>query len=619
MIKLEKDTLGMERFIVLSKQGLKDMVKELEASDVISFDTETTGLNYRTCQLVGVSFSNGEKGWYVPLGHTEGEQIPLYFFIDTLRGVFENEEIAKVCHNMKFDYQIVTSLCGFDIKGQWLDTMIAGWLLDENDKLGLKHLSKKYLDYTQTEFEEVAGKKARFQDASILDAGAYATDDAIVTFRLMQFMAPRLEMEQLDKVFLEVEMPFVRVLADMEMEGFTLDVDYLKNMGEWIDGELVKAQQKVLELTGKPINMNSPKQVANLLFEELKLPVVKRTSTGAPSTDAEVLSIVAKKNEVASYIHRFKKLSKIKGTYITGLLERLQDDGKVHGSFNHTGTVTGRLSSSNPNLQNIPSRDKETKIKTAFIAPKGYKMINADFSQIELRIMAHFSLDEAMVEAYERGEDIHARTASQLSGVPYEDFREASRKKDADEPLNEHDQRCLTLRQLAKSVNFGLIYGMGPQSLAMSEGITEKEARDYINDYFSKFSGVKRFIDKTHSLCAKYGYVRSLTGRKRRLPNIHHEQFKYVASARRRAVNSKIQGSAGDLMKLVMNELHYNVLPKYGAKLISQVHDEIIVIVPEEVAEECKEAVADAMKNTVKLRVPIEVDIRVCDNWHEGH
>ena len=215
---------------------------------------------------------------------------------DTLRE-YSRMRNPKVCHNMKFDYQIVENLCGFDIKGQWLDTMIAGWLLDENDKLGLKHLSKKYLDYTQTEFEEVAGKKARFQDASILDAGAYAIDDAIVTFRLMQFMAPRLEMEQLTKVFLEVEMPFVRVLADMEMEGFTLDVDYLEKMGEWIDGELIKAQQKVLELAGKPINMNSPKQVANLLFEEFKLPVVKRTATGAPSTDAEVLSIVAKKNE----------------------------------------------------------------------------------------------------------------------------------------------------------------------------------------------------------------------------------------------------------------------------------------------------------------------------------
>ena len=619
--KLEGQTLGMDRYLVTTKDEFVEMLEELKGATEIAFDTETTGLNYLTCDIVGASFSDGNKGWYVPIGHTtEEEQIPKFLFIDKIKPIMENEEIPKIAHNFKFDYQVYKMTCGIEIKGQWLDTMIASWLNDENQRHGLKALSKRFLKYDQTDFKDVAGKKVRFQDAELELAGKYACDDAIVTYRLMQYLAPKLHEQELTKVFFEVEMPFIKVLADMELEGVPIDKEYLEQTGEWVKEEMMRSQQEFWDAVGYPVNLNSPKQLGEALFEKMKCPVLELTSTGKPSTSAEVLEALARKGySSAKSVARYKKLSKIYGTYIVGLLNQIQKDGKLHGSFNHTGTVTGRLSSSNPNLQNIPSRDEETQIRRAFIAPKGYDIINADYSQIELRVMAHFSQDKGMLKAYEEGKDLHIATASLLSKIPYDEFVKAKKRDEGGEELSEADKKCLRLRGLAKSVNFGIIYGMGANSLAEGEGISLAEAKKFISDYFKGFSGVDDFIKKTHLTTKKYGYIRTLTGRKRRLPDIWSDDYAVVASCERQSVNSKIQGSAGDIMKLAMLKLHYEVLPKYDAKLVIQVHDEILIFCPEQHTEECMKEVKEAMINVVKLRVPLDVDIRGCKNWAEGH
>ena len=621
MPKLEGQVLGMDRHLVQTKEEFMEMIKELEQATEIAFDTETTGLNFRTCDLVGASFSNGEKGWYVPIAHnTEEEQIPKFLFVDKISPILENEEIAKICHNFKFDYQILKMTCGIEVKGQWLDTMVGAWMNNENERFGLKVLCRKYLNYDQQDFQDVAGKKAKFQDAGLIEAGKYASDDAIVTYRLMQYLAPRLHKQELTKVFFEVEMPFVKVLADMEIEGVPIDKKYLEETGVWVKEEMMRSQQAFWDEIGYPVNLNSPKQLGEALFGKMGCPILLTTKTGAPSTSAEVLNSLAKKGyESAKAVARYKKLSKIHGTYIVGLINQIQDDGKVHGSFHHTGTVTGRLSSSNPNLQNIPSRDEETQIKRAFIAPEGYDILNADYSQIELRVMAHFSQDKGMMEAYNEGKDLHIATASLLSKIPYSEFTKAKNKDGSGEQLNEQDKKCMRLRGLAKSVNFGIIYGMGANSLAEGEGISVAEAKKFISDYFKNFSGVDDFIKKTHLTTKKYGYIRTLTGRKRRLPNIWSDDYALVAGCERQSVNSKIQGSAGDIMKLAMLKLHYEVLPKYDAKLVIQVHDEILIFCPEQNTEECIKEVKEAMINAVKLRVPLDVDIRSCKNWADGH
>ena len=619
--KLEGQTLGMDRYLVTTKDEFAEMLEELKGATEIAFDTETTGLNYLTCDIVGASFSDGNKGWYVPIGHTtEEEQIPKFLFIDKIKPIMENEEIPKIAHNFKFDYQVYKMTCGIGVKGQWLDTMVASWLNDENQRHGLKALSKRLLKYDQTDFKDVAGKKARFQDAELELAGKYASDDAIVTYRLMQYLAPKLEEQKLTRVFFEVEMPFIKVLADMELEGVPVDKEYLEQTGEWVNEEMMRSQQEFWDAVGYPVNLNSPKQLGEALFEKMKCPVLELTSTGKPSTNAGVLEALARKGySSAKSVARYKKLSKIHGTYIVGLLNQIQKDGKLHGSFNHTGTVTGRLSSSNPNLQNIPSRDEETQIKRAFIAPEGYDIINADYSQIELRVMAHFSQDKGMLKAYEEGKDLHIATASLLSKIPYDEFIKAKKRDEGGEELSEADKKCLRLRGLAKSVNFGIIYGMGANSLAEGEGISVAEAKKFISDYFKNFSGVDDFIKKTHLTTKKYGYIRTLTGRKRRLPNIWSDDYALVAGCERQSVNSKIQGSAGDIMKLAMLKLHYEVLPKYDAKLVIQVHDEILIFCPEQNTEECMKEVKEAMINVVKLRVPLDVDIRSCKNWAAGH
>jgi DNA polymerase-1 len=623
--EIKNKVLGMDRYLVQTGKDFKEMLEDLKNSEVFAYDLETTGLNVFHDQIVGASFAIDGKGWYVPVNHkTEQNQIPLFKLLDDIEPIMLKEDNTKIAQNFKFDYKFL-KYRGVDIKGQWLDTMVAGWLHNENNSNKLKQMTKRYLDYEQVKIKSLVNFKKGETFADIEDlavAGHYAVDDAITTFRLMQYFAPRLEKRKLTKPFLKVEMPFVRVLAEMELEGVDIDKKYLEEVGEILKEEMEEIQAYANEKNGEPINLNSPKQKRELLYGKLGYPVYGKTATGKPSTNRATLTKLAKDgHDLATKLSRYNKLSKRYSTFVVGIVEKLEDTGKVHGSFNHTGTHTGRISSSSPNLQQIPSRGDETKIKKAFYAPEGYKLINADYSQVELRIMAHFSQDKQMIKAYKEGEDFHCRTASNLSDdFTYEEIKAIKDKDDNEEELTENEKWILNHRQLAKSINFGLIYGMGAKGLSEGQkGMSKQEAQRYIDRYFNKFRGIDKFVNDTHSLLKRQGYLRTLTGRMRRIPKIWSDDFYKVASAERQSINNKIQGSAGDIMKLAMNDLFYEVFDKYNARMLIQVHDEILVKVPEENADKCLEEMKEVMENVVDLRVPLLVDIHTCDNWYEGH
>jgi len=574
MHRVGGQTLGMERYWVQTKGALNSVIRRLEQADEIAVDTETTGLEFR-CGLVGLGFSDGETGWYIPVGHSDGEQVPLFYALDAVRPILESSKI-KIFHNLKFDYKVL-AWAGVDVNIEGcLDTMIAHWLLNENGRHGLKGLVKDHLGYQMREFTEVVAKGMRFSDLDIDTAAYYASDDPICTFRLMEHFAPMLAREDLFDVFRKVEMPFVKVLAEMEMEGAPINADFLREQRVLVEAEILTLETAIHETAGRKFDIQSPQQLGTVLFTEMGIPVLKTTPKGKPSTDVEVLGSLAQKGyPIAKQLARYRKLQKVLGTYIIGLLEQIRSDGKLHGSFNQHGTVTGRLSSSNPNLQNIPVKFKDVPIRKAFETPPGWVWVNADYSQIELRIMAHFSQDPAMMKAYELGQDLHCATASLLSGIPYDKFIRALDKKDKDEELTSEEELCIRLRGQAKAVNFGIIYGRGPMSLAEGEGMSISDAKHFIAQYFASYQGVQRFITLTHNTCKANGEVKLLTGRKRRLKDIYSDDKGTQAMAKRQAVNSKIQGSSGDLMKLAMNKLHYEVLPPLGARLCIQVHDKI--------------------------------------------
>lgn len=620
-VEIAPDTLGIPKYLVQTKEDMQIVADKCKEAKVFSVDTETNSLDYVSCQIVGSSYCDGKEAWYIPLAHDSLEQqMSKHDYIDIVKPLLESKDCTKILHNAKFDMQVFHFTCGIDVDGEIVDTMVAAWMVDENVEHGLKKCSKRYFNYEQLPFVKVVGKGVDFKSVELILATEYGADDAIVTYKLMQKLAPMLEEQGLTKTFMNIECPFIKVLASMEIHGVDLDTEYLRKTGTWVKAEMIRLQEEINELAGEPVNVNSPKQMGRILFEEMGCPVVGRTKTGSPKTDAETMDILARKGyPIAKSIARYKQLSKIEGTYIEGLLEKIRADGKIHGSFNQTGTVTGRLSSNNPNLQNIPSRDKETEIKRAFIAPEGCSIIDADYSQIELRVMAHFSKDPVMVKAYKTGRDLHAQTASQVKHIPYEAF-ETAKKHDHEGCLTEQDKAVLLARQNAKSVNFGLIYGMSATGLAGQTGMTKAEAQDYVNQYFKSFPAVKHMVEDTKRLVQKYGYLRTITGRKRRLPKINSDVWSEKGSAERQSVNSKVQGSAGDIMKLAMNKIHYEVLPKYeGAYLMIQVHDEILVICPDETCEALAKDIEQAMTSVVQLEVPLEADVRISKNWAEGH
>jgi DNA polymerase-1 len=528
--------------------------------------------------------------------------------LDALRPVMSDPRKPKVGQNLKYDVLMLRK-CGLMVDGLAFDTMIAQWLIDPSShNLGLKDMAEVYLGERMTHIEELIGKgKAQrsMAEVSVAEVAPYAAADAEVTLRLKPFLEKGMAKTNADRLFVEMEMPLVAVLADMEWNGILLDLPFFTKMNDMLSTRLAEIEKEVYALVGKPFNINSTQQLSDVLFGTLRLDPPdrrKKTASGHFSTSADVLEELRGKHPVVDLILENRELAKLRSTYVDALPQQIAPfSGRVHTSFNQTGSVTGRLASSNPNLQNIPTRTElGRQVRNGFIAQPGWKLLSIDYSQIELRIVAHAAQDEAMLAAFRAGQDIHATTAAAVYGVPLE-------------------QVDKSMRRHAKAINFGLIYGMSAFGLSRSTELTLAEAEDFVKAYFQKFPGVKRYLDETRALAARQGYVETLLGRRRYFPNLASGSNPALRGREEReAINAPIQGTAADIVKLAMIRLPA-ALEKAGsrARLMLQVHDELVLEVPDEELMETARLVQKVMEDAYLLSIPLETEARAGDRWGE--
>jgi len=576
-------------------EALNDLASRLAASSGFVIDTETTNTDPRKARLVGLAVAmDGDEGWYVPAEviAQAGKDHPF------LR-LLQDPHLPKYAHNAKYDLTVLIEH-GIPVHNLVFDTMIAAYLLNEK-ALGLKDLAFTRLGLQMTPISDLIGKgkdQIDMAQVALEKVAPYACADAAVTYRLMRLFEPELREQGLWQLFSEVEMPLIPVLVQMERDGVALDVALLKDMSRDLYQRISELEEQIYLEVGHRFNINSTQQLGAVLFEELKLAKVKRTKTGY-STDSSVLEELRGKHPVIDLILEHRQLTKIKSTYVDALPLLVDPrDGRVHTDFNQAVTATGRLSSSNPNLQNIPTRTELGKrVRTAFIAAPGYLLLAADYSQVELRILAHISQDKALLETFARGEDIHAATAAAIFGV----------KLDEVTPLQ---------RRIAKSINFGIVYGMGDYGLAQRTDLDQKDASRFINDYFARHPGVKQYLEETKRKARELGYVTTLMGRRRYLPEIKSSNRAVVAAAERMAVNMPIQGTAADIIKIAMVRL-YQAVQERGlrSRMILQVHDELLFEVPHDEVEVMQPLVKDIMENALPLDAPLKVDMAVAQNW----
>lgn len=576
----------------------------------LSIDTETDGLDFMQAKLVGISLSIAVgEAVYIPVQHdllVAPEQLALQDVITRLKPVLENPEILKVGQNLKFDWHILQRY-GITLNGIADDTMLASYVWDATEKHNMDDLALKYLDHTTTPFEEIAGKgraQKTFNEIPLETATHYAAEDADITLRLWHALKPRVDsISTLKSLYETIEMPLLTVLAKMEHDGILVNVPHLEAFSQELSERLTKLENEVYHLAGEEFNLSSPKQLGEILFGKLNLPVIKKTAKGQPSTNEEVLQELALDFPLPKHIIEYRELAKLKSTYTDALVAEVDATTKrIHTSFNQALTSTGRLSSSKPNLQNIPVRTEEgRKIRQAFIAKDGYKMISADYSQIELRLMAHFSGDETLIAAFKNDLDIHRATASEVFHTPLEEVSGE-------------------LRRSAKAINFGLIYGMGAFGLAKQLGIARTQAQDYIQRYFSRYPSILQFMEDAKEKARQLGYVETLLGRRLPLPDINSTNHMMKSGAERIAVNAPLQGTAADIIKLAMIEVDHQ-LAKSGldAKMLLQVHDELILEVSEKDAEAAAQLLKNAMEKVIKLKVPLKVEVAIGNNWDEVH
>ena len=567
----------------------------------LSFDVEATGRNPVSDIAVGISFCR-EKGtaYYVPVRHSAGPNIPEAFPI--VKPALEDGCITKIGHNLKYDILILRKE-GINVSGRLCDTMLASYLLNPNrPEHSLESVGLEYLHHKKMSFSEVLGKRATFADVPVDQATLYSAEDAELAWELKDILFNKLEAEGLSKLYSEIEMPLIYVLADIEEAGIRADAERLEELSKELDRELDTLQSKIFRLAGEEFNINSPKQLSRILFDVLKLKPGKKTKTGY-STNVDVLEELAKGHDLPAEILNFRTYYKLKTTYVDALPKLIDENsGRIHTSFNQTVTATGRLSSSDPNMQNIPIRGEwGPKIRAVFIAEKGCVLISADYSQIELRILAHLCGDKGLIEAFGNDVDIHARTASEIFGVT----------PDSVTP----DQR-----RVAKTVNFGVIYGISPFGLSESLGISPKEASVIIGHYFERHPGVKDYIDLTLQGVRSRGYVETLLGRKRPIPEIHSPNNNVRMQAERMAINAPVQGTAADLIKIAMiriwRRLKENSLK---TRMILQIHDELLFEVPEAEVEAATSLIKAEMEGALSLSVPLKVEIGTGRNWAEAH
>jgi DNA polymerase I len=594
---------------VLTDEDLDALLKRLASSPEISVDTETTSLDPLQADLVGISFAVDPcQAWYLPLGHAylgAPEQLNSERTLGLLKPILENSSIAKIGQNIKYDL-LVLSRYGIAVQGVSFDTMIASYLLNPGKPShGLDALALEYLNYKTMTYAEVAGtgkKQISFSAVAIDVATRYSGEDADIALRLKRTLHPQLVEHNLIKLFLDIEMPLMTVLADMEKAGVKVDAGFLKTMSRQLEKDIIAVERAIFELAGTQFNINSPKQLAEILFSKLQLTPTKRTKTGF-STNVDVLEELALHHPLPAVILKYRTLAKLKSTYVDALPAMINPrTGRLHTSFNQAVAATGRLSSSDPNLQNIPIRtDIGRQIRRAFIAEEGASLLSADYSQIELRILAHMSDDPAFIRTFQSDEDVHARTASEIFGLPPADITPEMRRK-------------------AKAVNFGIIYGISAFGLAQDIGVSNNEAKRYIDNYFARYPRVREFIDRTIDDAKRLGYVTTLLGRRRFIPELASSSVVVRNSGERTAVNTPIQGTAADLIKMAMINIHVRLKREnLRSLMILQVHDELVFEVPEEEKERMKHLVREEMEGVLKLSIPIRVDMGTGRNWDEAH
>ncbi|MBW8851572.1 MAG: DNA polymerase I [Xanthomonadales bacterium] len=586
-------------------------IERLAAADEFAFDTETDDLDAMRANLVGLSFSTAPgNGCYVPVGHTypgAPAQLDLRGTLDALRPLLESPSHRKLGQHGKYDLHVLRRH-GVNVAGYHDDTMLESFVWNASaSRHDMDTLAKRYLGYDTIRFEDVAGKGAKqipFSEVAIDDATRYAAEDADITLRLHRVLSAKLAGEpSLESVYREIEMPLVPVLARMEANGVLIDADELRRQSADLSRRMLAAQQKATELAGRTFNLDSPKQLQALLFDELKLPALVKTPTGQPSTNEEALEAIADQHELPRVILEYRGLAKLRSTYTDKLAEMVNPDtGRVHTSYHQAGAATGRLSSNDPNLQNIPIRTEDgRRIRRAFVAPPGRKLVACDYSQIELRIMAHLSEDAGLLRAFAAGDDIHRATAAEVFGKPV-----------AEVTANE--------RRAAKAINFGLMYGMSAFGLAKQLGIGRGEAQDYIALYFSRYPGVRDFMERTRKEAHERGYVETVFGRRLYLDNINARNQGLRAGAERAAINAPMQGTAADIIKRAMIAIDAWILPHDAqARMLLQVHDELVFECDAGFVETLVPEVTARMAAAAELRVPLVIDSGVGANWDEAH
>ncbi|MEN9916300.1 MAG: polymerase [Pseudomonadota bacterium] len=607
------DKPGIQRIVyslIFDEKAFQTFLKQLTKSKIWAFDTETTSLDVMHAELVGLSFAiKGEKPVYIPLGHDypgAPKQLNRNWVLEQLKPLFEDPLQKKIGHNLKYDMGVLANY-GIRLQGLVFDTMLESYLLDSaSNSHSLDSAAIKHLDHKTIHFEEIAGKGAKqktFNQIDIQEAGPYAAEDADIALRLHESLQPKLDvLPGLSKVFTQIEMPLVPVLSHIERHGVLVDAKLLQKQSLSIGKRLIKLEEEAYQLAGKVFNLGSPKQLQTVLFTEQGLPILEKTPKGQASTSESVLQALALKFPLAKVILKHRSLSKLKSTYTDKLPQQINPKtGRIHTSYHQAAVVTGRLSSSDPNLQNIPARTKEgRKIRRAFIAPPGYKIIAADYSQIELRIMAHFSQDKGLLDAFAQELDIHQATAAEVLNIPLNQVTDEQRRS-------------------AKAVNFGLIYGMSAFGLARQLGISREEAKNYIDRYFTRYPGVKEYMQQTRLQAHEQAYVTTLFGRRLNLAFINSSDPLQRRASERAAINAPLQGSAADIIKKAMITIdHALAQQNLKAHMIMQVHDELVFEVADADVNPARQLIEDLMVNTTQLSVPLMVDIQIGSNWDHG-
>jgi DNA polymerase-1 len=598
--------------LVDTVKALETLAQRLAKASTVAIDTETTSIDAVQADLVGISMTDHEgEAWYIPV-MAPGDTATLSpdKIREHLGPILKDPAIVKQGHNLKYDMKVLAQ-AGLPVEGALFDTMVAEWVLNPDASLGLKSQAWTRLGVQMTEITELIGtgrNQTTMDQVSVKKVLPYAAADADITFRLAQRQAPELEAREQDELFRDLEMPLLPVLTDMELTGIKLDVDWLQTLSEELASRLEVLQSNIYEHAGYELNVNSTQQLSEVLFDRLGLSTrgTRKTKSGYYSTAASVLEGLKGEHPIIDDILGYRELSKLQSTYVDALPELVNPaTGRIHTSYNPTGTVTGRISSTNPNLQNIPIRTEEgRRVRRAFVAEEGWLLLGADYSQVELRVMAHVSKDAGLVDAFERGEDIHATTAAAVYDVSL-------------------DEVSYEMRSIAKAVNFGLIYGQSAYGLARQLGITFEDAQSFIDRYFERFPGVQDYMEQIQDDAAKQGYVETLLNRRRYFPELQQgsrASNRQQQAALRMAINTPIQGSAADIIKLAMIRMYQTLKEReLRARMLLQVHDEVVLEVPEAELDSVTQVVRTTMEDAVHLDVPLKVDVEVGPNWLDMH